>query len=44
MNSPINWAAAQARSAEAQRLDSAPGAHPFALFVELTSRIRKRHS
>ncbi|HEX2233129.1 MAG TPA: hypothetical protein VHG69_07170 [Thermoleophilaceae bacterium] len=43
MSSPINWATAQARSAEAKRLDSAPNAHPFALFVELTSRVRRRH-
>jgi hypothetical protein len=44
MSSAINWEAAQARHADAKRQDAAPTAHPFALFVALTSRRKKRHS
>jgi hypothetical protein len=43
MSSAINWAAAQARSADAKRLEAAPASHPFSLFVALTSRNKKRH-
>jgi hypothetical protein len=43
MSSPISWEAAQARMADAKRLEAAPTSHPFSLFVALTSRNRKRH-
>ena len=43
MSSSINWEAALARSAEARRLEAAPNAHPFALFVALTSRKKRHH-
>lgn len=43
MTSAINWEAAQARHADARRQDAAHTAHPFALFVALTSRTKKRH-
>ena len=44
MSSSINWEAALARRADARRQDTPPTAHPFALFVALTSRHKKRHS
>jgi hypothetical protein len=41
MSSAINWEAAQARRADATRQDAAHTAHPFALFVALTSRKKR---
>jgi hypothetical protein len=43
MTSMINWEAARARSADAERLDSAPNLRPFVRFAALISRPRKRH-
>jgi hypothetical protein len=43
MTSLISWEAARARSADAQRLDSAPNLRPFVRFAALISHSRKRH-
>ena len=43
MNSLVHWETARARSRELKRLEAATDAHPFARFLALTFRPRKRH-
>jgi hypothetical protein len=42
MNSLVHWETAQARSRELRQLEAATDAHPFARFVALTFRPKKR--
>ena len=44
MSSAISWEAAQARRADAKRLESAPKSNPFPLFSARKSLNKKRHS